>query len=42
MPYPTFVKITKAKEFAIKFDAVKFDVGETHLQTLREFAKEMN
>jgi len=25
MPYETFVKITKAKKFEIKFDGVKFD-----------------
>jgi hypothetical protein len=41
MPYETFVKITKAKEFAIKFDGVKFDVGEPQMQTLREFATRM-
>jgi len=41
MPYETFVKITKAKEFAIKFEGVKFEVGEPQLQTLREFATQM-
>ena len=41
MPYETFVKITKAKEFALKFDGVKFEVGEPQMQTLREFATRM-
>lgn len=36
MPYETFLKITKAKEFAIKFDAVRFSVGDTQKQALRE------
>lgn len=36
MPYDTFLKITKAKEFAIKFDGVRFSVGETQKQALRE------
>ena len=37
MPYETFVKITKAKSFEIKFDAVTFSVGETQKQALRDF-----
>lgn len=37
MPYETFVRITKAKTFEIKFDAVRFPVGERELQALREF-----
>ena len=37
MPYETFVKITKAREFQIKFDGVGFSVGETQKQALREF-----
>jgi len=36
MPYETFVKITKANSFEIKFDAVTFSVGETQKQALRE------
>jgi hypothetical protein len=36
MPYETFVRITKAKSFAIKFDATTFSVGETQQQALRE------
>jgi hypothetical protein len=36
MPYETFLKITKAKEFAIKFGRVKFSVGETQMEALRE------
>lgn len=35
MPYETYLKITKAKEFTIKFDAVRFSVGETQKQALR-------
>jgi hypothetical protein len=42
MPYETLLKITKAKEFAIKFDGVKFDVGEPQMQTLRDFAMQMD
>ena len=37
MPYETFVKITKANSFEIKFDAVTFSVGETQKQALRDF-----
>jgi len=37
MPYETFVKITKANSFEIKFDAVTFPVGETQKQALRDF-----
>jgi hypothetical protein len=37
MPYETFVKITKANSFAIKFDAVTFAVGETQKQALQDF-----
>jgi hypothetical protein len=37
MPYETFVKITKANSFEIKFDAVTFPVGETQREALREF-----
>jgi hypothetical protein len=36
MPYETFLKITKARTFEIKFDAVRFSVGETQKQALRE------
>ena len=42
MPYETFVKITKAKKFEITFDGVKFEVGESQMQTLREFAMKMD
>jgi len=41
MPYETFVKITKAKAFQIKFDGVKFSVGETQKQALRELLNYM-
>ena len=36
MPYETFVKITKANSFEIKFDAVTFPVGEKQQHALRE------
>lgn len=39
MPYETFIKITTAKKFEIRFDGVKFNVGESQLQKLRDFAK---
>ena len=38
MPYETFLKITKAKKFEIKFDGVSFPVGEEQRQALRELA----
>jgi hypothetical protein len=41
MPYETFVKVTKAKEFQIKFDRVKFLVAETQKQALRELLNYM-
>lgn len=42
MPYETFLKIIKAKKFEIKFDGVKFEVGEPQMQTLRDFATHMD
>lgn len=42
MPYGTFVKITKAKKFEIRFDGVRFEVGEPQVQTLRELATRMD
>lgn len=41
MPYETYVRITKAKTFSLKFDGVVFPVNESHLQMLRDFLKEM-
>jgi hypothetical protein len=41
MSYETFVKVTKAKEFQIKFDRVKFLVAETQKQALRELLNYM-
>ena len=41
MPYETFVKVTKARDLAIKFDAVEFSVGETQKQALRELLSYM-
>jgi len=41
MPYETFVKITDAEEFQIKFDRVKFSVSEKQKQALREFLNYM-
>jgi hypothetical protein len=37
MPYETFVKITKATTFEIKFDATTFSVGDQEMQALRDF-----
>lgn len=36
MPYETYVRITNAKTFEIKFDGVKFPVGKTQQAALRE------
>jgi len=41
MPYETFVKVTNAKDFQIKFDRVKLSVGETQKQALRELLNHM-
>jgi hypothetical protein len=41
MPYETFLKITKAKTFSIKFDGVTFSVGETEKRTLSELLNYM-
>lgn len=37
MPYETFLKITKARVFAIRFDDVRFLLSKEHLQMLRAF-----
>ena len=37
MPYETFVKVTKANSFEIKFDAVTFPVAKEQKQALRDF-----
>jgi hypothetical protein len=37
MPYETFVKITKAKTFEIRFDDVRFSLNEEHLRMLHTF-----
>jgi hypothetical protein len=37
MPYETFVKITKATTFELKFDATTFSVGDQERQALRDF-----
>jgi hypothetical protein len=37
MPYETFVKITKANSFEIRFDTVTFPVGKEQKQALRDF-----
>ena len=42
MPYGTFVKITKARKFEIRFDGVRFEVGEPQVQTLQELASKMD
>lgn len=36
MPYATYVKITEAKNFAIKFDGVEFSVGKPQQEALAE------
>ncbi len=41
MPYETFMKATNAKEFQIKLDQVKFSVGETQREALRELLNHM-
>ena len=41
MPYATFMRITKARTFAIKFDGVEFSVGETQKQALSELLNYM-
>src|SRR2546429_2356549 len=42
MPYETFMEVTKAKKFELKFDGLKFEVGEPQMQSLRELASKMN
>lgn len=37
MPYETFVKITRATTFEIKFDATTFSLGDKEKQALRDF-----
>ena len=41
MPYETFLRITKAVTFAIKFDGVEFSVGDTQKQALSELLNYM-
>ncbi len=41
MPYETFLKVTKAKEFQIRFDGIEFSVGDTQKQALRELLTHM-
>jgi hypothetical protein len=36
MPYATYVKITEAKTFAIKFDGTKVSVGKPQQEALVE------
>lgn len=42
MPYETFVKVTKAKTFAVMFDGVNIPVGENEKQALQELLSSMN
>jgi hypothetical protein len=37
MPHDVFVKITKARDFAIQLDGLTFVVGDAELQVLRDF-----
>jgi hypothetical protein len=41
MPYETFQKIARARVFEIRFDGIKFPLGEEHLGVLRAFANRM-
>ena len=41
MPYETFVKITQARVFEIRFDGVRFPLSEPHLQLLQAFRNHM-
>ena len=41
MPYKTLLKIAGAKKLEIKMDAVRFEVGETELQAIRDFAEKI-
>jgi hypothetical protein len=36
MPYETYVRITNARTFEIKFDGLRFPVGKTQKEALRE------
>ena len=42
MPYQVFVRVVKARSFALRFDGVTFEVGESQMQSLRELADKMN
>lgn len=42
MPYEVFVKITKAKTVAIKFDAVVFSLSKSQQRALRDFSAYIN
>jgi hypothetical protein len=41
MPYETYLRITKAKTFEIKFDGIRISVGETQKQALSELSNFM-
>jgi hypothetical protein len=41
MPYEIYLRVTKAKEFALRFDGVVIPVSEAHLKILRDFLSEM-
>ena len=41
MPYETLMKIAEAKKLEIKMAAVRFEVGETEHQTIRDFAEKI-
>jgi hypothetical protein len=42
MPYETLMKMAAAKSVQIKMDAVVFELGESQLQAIRDFAKQVN
>jgi len=39
LPYETFLKFARARRLAVRLDAVVFDFSDTHLRSLREFAR---
>ncbi len=40
MPYEVLIKLSEASAVEIRMDAISFELGASHLQALREFAKQ--
>lgn len=40
-PYEVFMKLARGRHVEVKMDAVRFQLGESQLATLRDFAKHM-